>query len=74
VGGSRSRYRKGETFIQNSDTKNLNICDNLEDLGTDGIITEKSQRNRVEVDLIHPAQDRNQWWVLMNTVMSLRVA
>jgi hypothetical protein len=26
-----------------------------------------------DVDSIHVAQDRSQWWVLVNTVMNLRV-
>jgi hypothetical protein len=31
------------------------------------------ERGRGGVDWIHLAQDRDQWWILVNTVMKLRI-
>jgi hypothetical protein len=39
-----------------------NIRMNLREIGGEG------------VDLMHLAQDRDQWWAVVNTVMSLQVA
>jgi hypothetical protein len=46
--------------------ENLEGCDHLEDLDIDQEIMEV-------VDWIHLAQDRNQWWAVVNMVMNLWV-
>jgi hypothetical protein len=39
----------------------------------DIISTALTEIGQESVDWIHLAQDRDQWWVLLNTVMNLRV-
>jgi hypothetical protein len=56
--------------------ENLKGKDCLEDPGVDGrIILEWILEREIgwEVDWIHLAQGRNQWWAVFNTVMNLQV-
>jgi hypothetical protein len=54
---------------------NLKGRDYSEDIGIDGkIILNRSYGNRWEgVDWMHLAQDEQQWWAVVNTVMNHRV-
>jgi len=56
--------------------ENLNGGDHLEDLDMNGKIMLEWSLTEIDwevVDWIHLTQDRNQWRILVNTVMSLRV-
>jgi hypothetical protein len=53
---------------------NLKGRDYLEELNVDGNIRMGLREKGWEVvDWIHLAQDRDQWWALVNTVINLRV-
>jgi hypothetical protein len=40
----------------------------------ENIKTDRRETGRVNMVWIHLAQDRDQWWVLVNTVMKLNVS
>jgi hypothetical protein len=52
--------------------RKLEGTDRSEDLGVDGKVMELTDIGCKVVEWSHLAQDRNQWWVLVNTVMKLR--
>jgi hypothetical protein len=56
-------------------SENLKRGDHLEDTGVDGkkMLTSIKETGLDGVDWIHLAQDRDQWRVLVDTVMKLRV-
>jgi hypothetical protein len=57
-------------------SENLKGKCNVEDLDIDGRIRFRMDLRKIGwegVDWIHLAQDRDHWWTLVNTVMSLQV-
>jgi hypothetical protein len=55
-------------------SENLKGRDHLEELGIDGnIILDLGEIVWEGVNWIHMAQDREQWWALVNVVMNLWV-
>jgi hypothetical protein len=66
------RHVKG---IQNFSRKNLEGRDHFEDLVIDGMVSIKNDVKEIWCEglgWIQLAQDRDQWWVLVKTVMKLR--
>jgi hypothetical protein len=54
----------------------VKVRDHSEDLGIDGniILELMLEKHGWEVvDWMHLAQDRDQWWAVVNTVMNIRV-